>query len=472
MAFFFLEPAPREMPSTPLAIAPPRHLVARRTALIAVLAICAVAVYLVGASEHARRMNTIKRRGDQSSYVQYAKDIYGNWTGRRPAVAGDRNRMPLYPAYQALFYAPALSDEEFFQRGKVTSIALSVALLGLVAGVSALALPPTGWVALTAVAAFTCFVFKAGYFQADLLYYTLHYAAFVAMCRALTRQRRAARWGWATGAGLTAALAYLAKAAVLPLVALAGTALIAGALAAQRGTRWRALGERSVAAALLAATFLLVLSPYLLTSKQRFGHYFYNVNSTFYMWYDDWGDAIKGTRAHGDREGWPRLPAEQLPGPMKYWREHSVGDIGARVAGGFRQMAIDLWAGFWVLKFVVATLLATGYVLWPARARVRTLLGEHAALAGFAMLYFAGYLTLAAFYAPISGTGVARFTLAMYLPLLYVAASLRWQPAFRDLGPPASRSRAARAEWFLLATLALDVPFSIWPRLLTTYAGF
>jgi hypothetical protein len=271
---------------------------------------------------------------------------------------------------------------------------------------------------------------------------------------------------------VAAALAHLAKAAVLPLVALAAAALLAGAVAVHRDERRRAVVERSVAAALLVAMYLLVLSPYLLTSKQRFGHYFYNVNSTFYMWYDEWGDAIKGTRAHGDRDGWPRLPAEQLPGPMKYWREHSVADIGARIAGGFRQMAIDLWAGFWALKFVVATLLATAYVLWPARSRARTLLREHAVLSGFVVLHFIGYLTLAAFYAPISGTGVARFTLTVYLPLLCVAGVLRWQPAFRDPQSPAAESRAARAEWFLLATLALDVPFSIWPRLLTTYAGF
>jgi hypothetical protein len=471
MAVSFRAPTSLD-PAGSRAATVPRPVLAGRVALIALVVVCAGAVYLVGAFEHARRMNTIKRRGDQSSYVQYAKDIHGNWAGREPAVAGDRNRMPLYPAYQALFYAPALSDEEFFQRGKVTSIALSVALLGIVAAVSALVLPTMGWVSLTAVAAFTCFVFKAGYFQADLLYYTLHYTAFVAACRLLTRQRRAARWGWAIGAGLAAALGHLAKAAALPLVALAGTALLTGALAAHRGSRWRALGDRAVGVALLVATFLLVLSPYLLTSKQRFGQYFYNVNSTFYMWYDEWGDAIKGTRAHGDREGWPRLPAEQLPGPMRYWREHSVADIGARIAGGFRQMAIDLWAGFWALKFVLGTLLATGYVLWPARARAGTLLREHAALSGFVVLHFAVYLTLAAFYAPISGTGVARFTLSVYLPLLCVAAALRWHPAFRDPQPAAAGSRAARAEWFLLATLALDVPFSIWPRLLTTYAGF
>lgn len=58
-------------------------------------------------------------------------------------------------------------------------------------------------------------------------------------------------------------------------------------------------------------------------------------------------------------------------------------------------------------------------------------------------------------------------------PLPSAADSGRcWHPAFREAHQPAAESRAARAEWFLLATLALDVPFSLWPRLLTTYGGF
>ena len=38
-----------------------------------------------------------------------------------------------------------------------------------------------------------------------------------------------------------------------------------------------------------------MLGPYLSTSKRVFGQYFYNVNSTFYMWYDDWPHASVGT---------------------------------------------------------------------------------------------------------------------------------------------------------------------------------
>jgi hypothetical protein len=133
-----------------------------------------------------------------------------------------------------------------------------------------------------------------------------------------TRERRTACWTWAGLAGVAAALSHLAKAAALPLVVLASVA---------------------------------------------------------------WGNAIKGTGAHGDRDGWPRLPSEQLPGPAKYWREHSLADIGARIGAGYRQMAIDLWAGFWALKFAAATLLAGAYVLWPHRARIPALLGAHATLA-------------------------------------------------------------------------------------------
>jgi len=77
----------------------------------------------------------------------------------------------------------------------------------------------------------------------------------------------------------------------------------------------------------------------------------------------------------------------------------------------------------------------------------------------------------AGFYAPISGTGVARFTLALFLPLLFTASAVFHHPAF-DEAAPYGPKWSVRFDWFVLATLALDVPFSIWPRLLTTYGGF
>ena len=81
----------------------------------------------------------------------------------------------------------------------------------------------------------------------------------------------------------------------------------------------------------------------------------------------DWGKAIQGTRAHGDRVGWPTLPDDQLPGPARYLREHSVQQIGARLAGGVVQMASDLWSGFWVVKFATLAVLLTVVSVWPRR---------------------------------------------------------------------------------------------------------
>jgi hypothetical protein len=441
--------------------------------LLAVLA--AAGIYLTGAFVHAARMNVVKRQGDQTAYVEYAKDLYANWNGRQPPKVGDRNRMPLYPAFQALFYTPDLTDEAFFTRGKTTSIVLSVALLGAVYLIAGLALPPLARASLTAIAAFTCFIFKAGYFQAELLYYTLHFAAFVAICRLLSATAGRRIWCWAVVAGLAAAASHLTKAAAVPVMMLGVTAFVAGAFTpggAPGPPLIRRLLVRGAVAAVFVATFLIVLAPYLMTSKRVFGHYFYNVNSTFYMWYDEWGDAIKGTRAHGDREGWPRLPADRLPGPMKYWREHTVGDITARLGGGFRRMAADLWSGFWALKFALLSVGCTVVVAWRGRGSAPALLGAQLPVCGFIGAYFVVSLTLAAFYAPISGTGVARFTLAQYLPLLFVAAAIRWRRASAEPEGPPGDAWARRAEWFLLITLALDIPFAIWPRLLSVYSGY
>jgi hypothetical protein len=445
-----------------------------RRLLVRLALVVAAALYVTGAFVHASR-NIVKRQGDQTAYVQYAKDLHANWSGRRPPIVGDRNRMPLYPAFQALFYTEELTDEGFFQRGKATSIVLSVGLLAAVYLVAGLALPRLPRTTLTATAAFTCFIFKAGYFQAELLYYTLHFVAFVVICRLLSADAGPRLWAWAVAAGAAAAISHLAKAAAMPLVVLGAMTLVAGAFTSRgaAGTGLvRALLVRAGVAAVVVVTFLLVLAPYLMTSKRVFGHYFYNVNSTFYIWYDDWGDAIKGTRAHGDREGWPRLPADQLPGPAKYWREHTVGQIAARIGGGFRQMWHDLWSGYWVIKFAM---LSVGFALvaaWRHAAVAAGLIRAHLPLCGFVVAYFVVSLTLAAFYAPISGTGVARFTLAHYLPLLFVMAAVRWHRAFAESAPHGEPACAARAEWFMAATLALDVPFAIWPRLLTTYGGY
>ena len=79
--------------------------------------------------------------------------MYANWHGRQPPVViGERNRMPLYAGYLALFYHRDLSDPAFFEVAKRANIYLSLALLVLLAVIFFRELPPLAATNLTGIA--------------------------------------------------------------------------------------------------------------------------------------------------------------------------------------------------------------------------------------------------------------------------------------------------------------------------------
>src|SRR5262245_42195041 len=88
----------------------PRSLVVR-----AVLFLALAFFYTAAATEHGRRINTSKARGDQTGYLWDAQNVYHNWNGRTPTtLIGDRNRMPLYAGFLAIIWNPQASDDQFF----------------------------------------------------------------------------------------------------------------------------------------------------------------------------------------------------------------------------------------------------------------------------------------------------------------------------------------------------------------------
>ncbi len=87
--------------------------------------------------------------------------------------------MPVYAGYLALFYDPAISDDEYFVVAKRWNIRLSLALLAVLAVIFARRLPPLVATNLTLVVAFGYFIFKAGYAQAELLFYFLVFVLFL-----------------------------------------------------------------------------------------------------------------------------------------------------------------------------------------------------------------------------------------------------------------------------------------------------
>src|SRR5580765_4243274 len=170
--------------------------------------------YLAGATEHAKRVNNFKARGDQSGYLGDAEAVYANWHGRTPPLLiGERNRMPLYAGYLALFYSPSISDDEFFVVAKRWNIYLSLVLLALTGVVLSRFLPPLPATNLLLIVAFGYFVFKAGYAQSELLFYFVFFLAFVLLLQVIGRNAGTAGLFWRAGAaGAMAALAHLTKA--------------------------------------------------------------------------------------------------------------------------------------------------------------------------------------------------------------------------------------------------------------------
>jgi hypothetical protein len=440
-----------------------------------VLLVALGVLYHAAATEHARAVNTSKARGDQSGYLWDAQQVYWNWHGRTPQVLiGERNRMPLYAGYLALAYSPEITDDEYFVVAKRWNIWLSLALLAALAVIFARQLPPLVAANLIAVVAFGYFVFKAGYAQSELLFYFLFFTVFVGFWQLLESPNGRRRMLMAAGVGVLAALAHLTKAAVLPFLALfVGVYTVAAVVTKRR--RGRSLAAEAAVPVVVVVMFLAVLSPYLINSKQAFGAYFYNVNTTFYVWYDNWAQASVGTRVHGDGVGWPDMPADQIPSAAKYWRSHTFAQIASRVGGGFTDLAVRSYRTYGYLKYVVWYLVMLAIVILADTSVFIALVRRNRALAAFLGLYAVSHLVLIAFYEPISGTGTTRFLIAHLTPFFYAASRYLAHPEIaRTIGWQIAGIPVGVRHLHIVTSLLLAVDLAVWmwPRVMTTYGGF
>lgn len=397
--------------------------------LVPMLILFLALVYWIGAWQHLHRVNFRVELTDQRAYLEYAREM----AETRYEYVGGRNRMPAFPFIISLVYQEGLSQEAFFNRAKHLNIVLSMLSLAALWWVSLRWLPPLEAKTFALVAAFGVFVYKSAYAQAEILFYTLSFFAFLLALRVL---RRPSRWV-ALLTGVVTGLAQLTKASLLPFLAL----LLAWSALSVAVELWRSLHNggpvdirwrRPLAMVLLVAGFLLIVFPYAHTSKERFGDWFYNVNSTFYVWCDSWAEVMDTTRAHGDRLHWPDMPAEEIPSFRKYLREHTAGQIVARTAGGFLKVAKKakhqpVAAGFQTLYLVLILAIAI-----RARTAMRRVLfdDDRWVVTGFVSSYLLIHLTLYSFYAPIASG--ARLVLALFLPALLCMIYLSSRSELRD----------------------------------------
>jgi len=434
-------------------------------------------LYLYGVRQQFLYVNTDRFQTDQAAYLNTAKLLKtSNYT-----AFTDRNRMPVFPFLLSLLYEPGMSDETFFTRGKLLNIGLSLLILPILFWIFRQYLPLFTAVNLFLIHTFTLYIFKAAYAQTELLFYLLNFAGFLLLCRLLWRPAWQNSWKTAVFAGILLGLAHLTKASILPGLALfVGTAILQGIVRSFQNrsepSSIRHLLLNFSTPVLVILFFLLTIWPYIQNSKERFGHYFYNVNSTFYIWYDSWGEAIEGTKAHGDRVGWPDMPTEEIPSASSYFREHSMAQIGQRFATGFLIVLVSMTTSYGYLKYIIILMgLVLGLVLFN-RQRTAAILKEFPYVALFAASYFTAFMMLYAWYWPIAAGN--RLVLAQFSPFMFTLAFIIYRLYEKQLPIKLSRHSARTVHlgkllnWVILGTLLFDGYIILTVRIGTLYGGF
>jgi hypothetical protein len=408
--------------------------------LVALFVVAGSMLFLNRAWENGQKVNTRISRTDQGAYIKQGILMRESDFG----YVTPRNRMPLYPGLLALFmdkeelaqarreypedkaFSKAVS-EAFFDTGKRINVTLAFAGAVLAGVIFFRKFPRHHALNLTALAAFTVLLFKAPYVQAEILYYTLTFAVFVLCWRLFSRPS----WWVALVAGGLVGLSHLTKASVLPGLLVVLVFLPLDALW-QRWKDGRSPVGKIAATLIVVGVFLAVVYPYIARSKQIFGHYFYNVNSTFYMWCDSWEEATSRTREAGDRKGWPDLPPDQIPSFSNYLKTHTAGEIVWRVVKGVSVVFNSMMKSYGYLGICLAYLAFAVFLLaWKWRLVWRLFCRRPFPFLAL-LAYFGGYYLLVAWYSPIIDGN--RFVLGLFLPFLFtvsavivaLAPRLRW----------------------------------------------
>jgi 4-amino-4-deoxy-L-arabinose transferase-like glycosyltransferase len=451
---------------------------AERICLVAAVIVALVYLYWFGAVEHLEKRNTDMGATDQRGYLKYAKNVY-ELIHEGEYFYGNRNRMPFYPFLQSFVYQPGLTDEEYFVRGKYFNIALSLLLLAGIFFIFRKYFPWPYTANLMLITAFTVFIFKAAYFHDSLTFFFLNFCMFLLMCKMLDNPS----WKLGILTGVVLGVAHLTKASVslgLGLFLLFSLAKVvrmlyvrlAGKVSTALECGNRAIIHRVLSVALVVVVFLVAVYPYIRTSKKYFGRYFYNVNTTFYMWYDSWDEVEDGTKAHGDRKGWPDMPPEEIPSAGKYLREHTARQIMDRIVNGLKQLNAQCRDSYGYYKYV---LIYFAYFLVVVILNFRhnlKLAAGYPFILFFCLAYFVAYLLAYAWYTPIA-TG-NRFILALFLPFMFsISYVICVQPVrYLPIRPGGMQIRlldVLNALVFLV--LVVDIYLIVTGRIVAMYGG-
>lgn len=444
--------------------------------LIWILIFLGLGLFLFGAYQQATVINTNPERTDQSAYLLFAQRMKESGF----TYLSDGARGPALPFLLTLGCDTLAPIGEYFWQAKKLSITLTLAgsvLLGL------FFVRQFGWHAglnATFLTAFSILMFRAPYVQAEPLFFLLLFAAFYLQWQLLQSPRP---WKFAQ-LGVTTGFAYLAKASALPGF-VAFLAIYYWQQIYEWGiTRFRKTPsflpllspaqrlKRFLWPAIAVLLFVAVLSPLIHFNKKTFGPPLYNVNTVFYVWYDSWEAVKQGTRAYGDRVGWPQMPSTELPSFKWYAKNHTFADVVQRIKNGYSIIGKFMTSGYTAGYYIIALSTVAALLVWKKRRLVlRLLFRKTGLLWAFALLYIGGYSLSISWFMAISPS--RRFILLLFLPSLFLLTLIVLQLGQRIHFTLRTKKISALELilWLWSTVLACDVIQAVFFRADSFYGG-
>lgn len=445
------------------------------TRLLATLVfLLASAIAVTSAIRQQSLLNLSATAGGQYPYLIYAQGMAqeGWWN-----FFGDRNRMPLVPALVSLGHTDDWTT--FVERSAWLSIGLTIASSLVVFLLALRSLKTWPAVALWLMVWLVIFAPYASFVQAEIPYYALFLACWLLSCRVIVHPTI----GLSLSAGALIGATYLTKASALPLLWITLAFLLIRALVDFLRSRKQSPSSTSpgvpprpqfvrftMTGLSVLIGFVLLCAPYLVSNYNRFGHVFYNVNSTYFMWCDSWQDARAFAEKHDIARRTPDARPEEIPSLTRYLSTHSLSQMFKRLGYGANAMIDSLWDHS-ITKYLILSIGVAGWTLIRRQGALRQLWREHRWPMSFTACTLLAYGLSYAWYAQVAFG--ERFVLSLVLPVLWIFLWIATGP--RNLEKP---EFPATNSWFsailiagalIESVLSLTAPVSASPGFVSFY---
>lgn len=334
-----------------------------------------------------------------------------------------RRRMPMYMMIQSLAYERGMGHNDYFNLGKKLNILYAVLCLFFIWLIFRHQFSFPVAINMFLAVAFQFYLFKSPYFQVEVLHFFFFFLVYLLSIKLLLNRE----YKWALLLGLVMAISFLLKATLVFYIYM----MVLYSLILSLG-HWLRRSKRSfskstfVCFLLSLVVFSIVASPYLWHNLKTFGTPFYTV-SQFDFWCDSTTEFKDTFEGYNISEKYPDLPPGKMPGPGKYFSEHSFFDFVNRFIEGFKKLYLGLGLSFGLHKIILLSLvfMATGLLL-NFRAIMEKVI-RHTSVFLFMLGFHLGYAFLIAWYMQLD-RGLRHISI-LILPLLFTSALClpRWR---------------------------------------------